>query len=191
MTKTLSFTSSYGNRHFKVAVKDLLGAPVDAIVNAANSGLSHGGGVAEQIARYAGEAFLADSRRIIAMTGRVPLTQCVVTTAGNLPYRGIIHAVGPRMTENNVGAKLEATISNALAVAEAHQWKSIAFPALGTGIYGVPKEVCARAFGNAVPHYWRQHSGSQLAEVWLCLLLNDFRVFQKILQPTNPSRLAL
>src|SRR5712692_3428575 len=135
-----SFTIEYGKRQFHVAVKDLLGTPVDAIVNAANSGLSHGGGVAEQIARYAGEAFLADSRRVIAEAGRVPLTQCVVTTAGSLPYRGIIHAVSPRMTEDNVGRKLEATIANAMAMADKQGWNSIAFPALSTGIYGVPKE---------------------------------------------------
>jgi O-acetyl-ADP-ribose deacetylase (regulator of RNase III) len=185
VTGTPSFTNRYGNREFRVAVRDLLGAPVNAIVNAANAGLSHGGGVAEQIAHYAGEAFLADSRRVIAIVGRVPLTQCVVTTAGKLPYCGIIHAVSPRMTENNVGAKLETTIINALATADAHGWKSIAFPGLSTGIYGVPKEICARAFANAVPDYWRKNPGSQVTEVWLCLFLRDFETFHRVLQPAK------
>jgi O-acetyl-ADP-ribose deacetylase (regulator of RNase III) len=180
-----SFTLEYGNRQFKVAVKDLLGAPADAIVNAANSGLSHGGGVAEQIARYAGESFLADSRRVIAEAGRVPLTHCVITTAGNLPYRGIIHAVGPRMTETNVGKKLEATIANAMTMADEQRWDSIAFPALSTGIYGVPKEICARAFGNAVPKYWKQHPESHLKVVWLCLFLKDFPIFEGVLRPAH------
>lgn len=180
-----SFTLEYAGRQFKVCVKDLLGAPADAIVNAANSGLSHGGGVAEQIARYGGEPFLADSRNVIAKVGRVPLTQCVITTAGNLPYRGIIHAVGPRMTEANVGCKLEATITNAMAMADAQGWNSIAFPALSTGIYGVPKEICARAFGDAVPKYWEQHPTSQLKVVWLCLFLKDFPIFERVLKPTS------
>jgi putative ATPase len=180
-----SFTLQYENRRFRVGVKDLLGAPVDAIVNAANGGLSHGGGVAEQIARQAGESFLADSRRVVSERGRIPLTQCVITTAGNLPYRGIIHAVGPRMTETDVPRKLEATIANAMAAADQEGWNSIAFPALGTGIYGVPKEICARAFGQAVPAYWKRHPDSRLQEVWLCLFLKDFPLFERLMMPSG------
>lgn len=115
----------------------------------------------------------------------MPLTHCVITTAGNLPYRGIIHAVGPRMTEDNVAGKLEATITNAMAMADAQRWNSIAFPALSTGVYGVPKEICARAFGNAVPKYWQQHPESPLKVVWLCLFLKDFPIFERVLRPTN------
>jgi O-acetyl-ADP-ribose deacetylase (regulator of RNase III) len=122
-----SFSKEYDGRKFCVGVRDLLGAPTDTIVNPANSGLSHGGGVAEQIAQFAGEAFLRDSRRVVGEYGRVPLTQAVITVAGNLPFKGIINAVGPRMTEPNVAEKLEQTITNCLSLADAQGWHSIGF----------------------------------------------------------------
>ena len=178
-----SFTQDYHGRKFCVGVKDLLGAPTDTIVNPANSGLSHGAGVAEQIATFAGEAFVEDCRRKVAKLGRVLLTQAVITCAGNLPYKGIINAVGPRMTEANVPGKLEQTITNSLALADAQGWISIAFPALSTGIFGVPKEVCAKAFGRAVPTYWRDHPQSNIRLVWLCLFQRDYAEFKKWLAP--------
>jgi O-acetyl-ADP-ribose deacetylase (regulator of RNase III) len=173
-----SFSKEYAGRKFCVGVRDLLGAPTDTIVNPANSGLSHGGGVAEQIAQFAGEAFLRDSRRVVGEYGRVPLTQAVITVAGNLPFKGIINAVGPRMTEPNVAEKLEQTITNCLSLADAQGWHSIGFPALSTGIYGVPKKIRAKAFAKVIPDYWASHPESALKLVWLCLFERDYAEFK-------------
>jgi O-acetyl-ADP-ribose deacetylase (regulator of RNase III) len=75
---------------------NLLEEPVDAIVNAANGHLAHGGGVAGVIARAAGPALVEESERIVKRQGPLPTGAAVVTTAGRLPFKGVIHAVGPR-----------------------------------------------------------------------------------------------
>ena len=88
-----SFTLKYpGGREFRVAVCDLLGAPVDAIVNPANSGLSHGGGLAAEISEQAGPKLDEACRLLVKMYGRVPVTGAVATPAYDLPFKGIIHA---------------------------------------------------------------------------------------------------
>ena len=83
-----------GGRAFEVVTGDLLKEPVDAIVNAANGHLAHGGGVAAAIARAAGPALEEEGDRIVAGRGTVPVGEAVVTTAGRLPFKGVIHAVG-------------------------------------------------------------------------------------------------
>jgi O-acetyl-ADP-ribose deacetylase (regulator of RNase III) len=87
------------NKVFKVGIRDLLSAAIDAIVNPANSGLSHGGGIAAIISNEGGPKIDKHSEKYIQKYGRIPVTKAVVTTAGNLPYKGVIHAVGPRMGE--------------------------------------------------------------------------------------------
>jgi O-acetyl-ADP-ribose deacetylase (regulator of RNase III) len=82
---------------FKVVVYDLLSEPVDCIVNAANGGLSHGGGLALEIDRAAGPEFTEECDRLVETHGRIPVGGAGVTGAGKLPFKGIIHAVGPRM----------------------------------------------------------------------------------------------
>ena len=104
-------------KELKVGVRDLLGAPVDAIVNPANSGLSHGAGLASIISEAAGDIVEEDCERIIKKIGKIPETIAVPTRAGNLPYKGIIHAVGPRMGDGDELNKLKQTISNSLIIA--------------------------------------------------------------------------
>ena len=169
------------NKLFKAGVFDLLGVSVDAIVNPANSGLSHGGGLAANIAREAGCQLENQCRLAIKKFGRIPVTQNVVTTAGNLPYKGVIHAVGPRMGEGDEARKIGGTITNCLRRAESRGWKSVAFPAISTGLFFVPKEICAQAFKDAVPQYWKNHANSSLELIWLCLTVDDYQIFRAIL----------
>ena len=90
----MEFSKTFeGGRVFKVSVSDLLGVGVDAIVNPANSGLSHGGGIAAMISAEGGPEVDRQCSLAIKKIGRIPVTQNVVTTAGQLPYRGAIHAV--------------------------------------------------------------------------------------------------
>ena len=112
-----------GNRILRVGVFDLLGVAVDAIVNPANSGLSHGGGLAAAIADEAGPQLEKQCRMAFRKLGRIPVNQNVVTTAGNLPYKGVIHAVGPRMGDGDEQGKLERTVWNCLKRAESRGWK--------------------------------------------------------------------
>jgi O-acetyl-ADP-ribose deacetylase (regulator of RNase III) len=170
------------NKVFKVGIRDLLGAPVAAIVNPANGGLSHGGGIAAIISNEGGSKIDDHCKMYIDRYGRIPVTKAVATTAGMLPYKGIIHAVGPRMGDGDEQRKIEATLMSCLAIAQAKGWDSIAFPAISTGLFMIPKDVCARAFKNAVSSFWAKCSETSVKLIWLCLTIDDYPVFERILK---------
>ena len=141
---------------------NLLEEPVDAIVNAANGHLAHGGGVAAIISRAAGPELQAESDALIRRTGVLPTGSAVVTTAGRLPFKGVIHAVGPRQGEGDEETKLISALRNAFERARERGWGSVAFPAVSSGIFAVPLESCARAYVKAM-------RASPLSKVRLCL----------------------
>ena len=141
---------------------NLLEEPVDAIVNAANGHLAHGGGVAGIISRAAGPALQAESDRVLAMKGPFPSGSAVLTGAGKLPFKGVIHAVGPRQGEGDEEEKLERALSSAFAIAREQGWESVSFPAVSAGIFAVPPPVCARA-------YVKGARAAGLSKVRLCL----------------------
>ncbi len=141
---------------------NLLKEPVDAIVNAANGHLAHGGGVAGIIARAAGPALQEESDRLVRARGPFASGTAVVTGAGRLPFKGVIHAVGPRHGEGDEERKLFEALTAAFACARERGWEALAFPAVSSGIFAVPLEVCARA-------YVRAGRASPLRNVRLCL----------------------
>jgi O-acetyl-ADP-ribose deacetylase len=141
---------------------NLLEEPVDAIVNAANGHLAHGGGVAGIIARAAGPELQKESDLLVRQHGPFPTGSAVVTTAGKLPFKGVIHAVGPRQGEGNEEAKLYQALMSAFSVATEKGWGSVSFPAVSSGIFAVPLDVCARAYVKAA-------RASPLRNVRLCL----------------------
>ena len=113
---------------------------VDAIVNAANSGLRGGGGVDGAIHRAGGPSIMAECRKI----GGCPTGSAVRTTAGKLPAKYVFHAVGPIFSGSPDDQRLPASAyQSCLDLAEQNQVKSIAFPSLSTGIYGYPLELAA------------------------------------------------
>jgi O-acetyl-ADP-ribose deacetylase (regulator of RNase III) len=141
---------------------NLLEEPVDAIVNAANGHLAHGGGVAGVIARAAGPALQAESDDLVRRMGALATGTAAVTTAGNLPFKGVIHAVGPRCGEGDEETKLFNALIAAWACAKERGWTSVSFPAVSSGIFAVPLDICARA-------YVRAGKASPLSNVRLCL----------------------
>jgi len=159
-----------GGRRFRVVVGDLLAEPVDAIVNAANGHLAHGGGVAARIARAAGPALEEEGRALVEARGPVPAGDAVVTGAGMLPYLGIVHAVGPRLGEGDEEEKLTSAIAAALTKAHERGWHALAFPAVSSGIFSVPLEICARAYVSGVRRHFDSCPDSSLEDVRLCLL---------------------
>jgi O-acetyl-ADP-ribose deacetylase len=141
---------------------NLLEERVDAIVNAANGHLAHGGGVAAIIARAAGPALQEESDRIVRSRGPLPTGSAVITTAGKLPFKGVIHAVGPRHGEGDEERKLFQALNAAFGCAHERGWSSVSFPAVSSGIFAVPLDICARAYVAAARR-------SALSKVRLCL----------------------
>ncbi len=124
---------------------DITRMSVDAIVNAANSSLMGGGGVDGAIHRAGGPAILADCRKIISRQGACRTGEAVITGAGMLPCKYVIHTVGPVWNhgKKDEDKKLAACYFNSLELAIANRVHSIAFPNISTGIYGYPKEEAA------------------------------------------------
>jgi O-acetyl-ADP-ribose deacetylase len=123
----------------RVVQGDLTEAPVDAIVNAANSYLQHGGGVAGAIVRKGGSIIQEESN----LLGYLPVGQAKITGAGKLPAKYVIHTVGPRWGEGDEERKLESAIRNTLHLADEKAFATIAMPAISAGIFGFPKARCA------------------------------------------------
>ena len=152
---------------------NLLDEPVDAIVNAANGHLAHGGGVAGIISRAAGAELQKESDLLVQRHGPFPTGSAVVTTAGKLPFKGVIHAVGPRQGEGDEEEKLVRALTAAFACAKEKGWTSVSFPAVSSGIFAVPLDVCARAYVKAA-------RASPLSKVRLCL--RDQPVIEAVLK---------
>jgi O-acetyl-ADP-ribose deacetylase (regulator of RNase III) len=159
-----------GGRAFEVVVADLLAESTDAIVNAANGHLAHGGGVAGAIARAAGEALVQEGDRLVAARGPLAVGEAVVTTAGRLPFKGVIHAVGPQQGIGREEERLAQALDAAFRCAHERGWASVSFPAVSSGIFAVPLEVCARAYVRAVREFMRAHPGSGVKTIRLCLV---------------------
>lgn len=140
---------------------DLTLSDADAIVNAANSALRHGGGVAGAILRRGGSIIQAESDRI----GHCPEGGAVVTGAGALAARHVIHAVGPRGGDPAGDRKLSSAVASALQRAHELGLESIALPAISTGIFGFPVERCACLLVAAVVAHLREHPQGTLRRV--------------------------
>ena len=156
---------------------DITELEVDAIVNAANSALKMGGGVAGAILRKGGREIQEECDRI----GYCPVGGAVITGAGRLKAKYVVHAVGPRMGEGDEDRKLRNATLNALKVAEEHGVRSIAFPAISTGIFGFPKDRCAKIMLRAAADYLSR--GSRVKRVIFCLYDDEtYGIFREELE---------
>jgi O-acetyl-ADP-ribose deacetylase (regulator of RNase III) len=143
-------------------IGDITQVDVEAIVNAANTDLWMGGGVAGAIKRAGGE----EIEREAMAQGPIPLGEAVVTGAGRLPYRGVIHAAAMGYRGGQLIPATATTVSQATAAAlrrcAERGFRSVAFPALGTGVGGLDMARCAQAMIEAVRAHWA--SGATLPE---------------------------
>lgn len=153
--------------HIECIQGDITRQTVDAIVNAANEHLAHGGGVAGAISRRGGPAIQQESNAWVREHGPVVTGSAAITSAGELPARYVIHAVGPVMGSGNEDNKLASATSAALDLAEKYHLKTIAFPAISTGIFGYPVDRCARVMLTTVMEFAKSETG--IATVRFCL----------------------
>ena len=158
-----------GGQTLRLARGDLTQEPTDAIVNAANSQLAHGGGVAGAIVRAGGRQIQDESDAWVRQHGPVRHDRPAITSAGNLPSRYVIHAVGPVWGEGGEPAKLAAAVTGALELAEQRGLLSLALPAISTGIFGFPKDLAAEVILRAITDFAEAHPQSGLQDIRLVL----------------------
>ncbi len=175
----------FGERELLIKVADLLAAPVNVIVNPANAGLSHGGGVAGQIVQHGGEIIQHESDQFIKEHGQLESGMVAFTSAGRLPFDAVIHAVGPVMGEGDEQRKIEQAVARSLQLCDMHDWKSIAFPAISAGIFAVPIEISAQAFYRAITSYWDARMDGSPEKVIICLTEKNFQPFFKAFQKAS------
>lgn len=164
---------------------DLTGEETEAIVNAANTHLAHGGGVAGAIVRSGGWIIQAESERWVREHGLVPTGQVAVTGGGSLRARYVIHAVGPvwRGGGQNEEALLRSAVWNSLVKAHEMDLRSIALPAISSGIFGFPKERCVQILVGAALDFCEAYPDSSLREMRFTNIDRPTAdLFEKVLQ---------
>lgn len=178
--KTKSSKKFLSGRVLEICQGDITLSHTDAIVNAANSRLMHGGGVALAIARKGGQIVKQESRAWVKEHGLVTHRQPAFTRGGNLPCKSIIHAVGPVWGEGDEETKLSSAIRGSLALAEHLETTSISFPAISTGIFGFPVDLAADIFLKEFLNYFKKPGVHPLKLIRLVLYEEAaLAVFQK------------
>ena len=165
-----------------IAVGDITNIACDAIVNAANSSLLGGGGVDGAIHSAGGPEILAECRELRNSTlpNGLPPGKAVATTAGRLPAKRVIHTVGPiwRGGAQGENETLASCYRECLALALREELKSIAFPAISTGIYGFPKERAAKIAWKTVRDFLMNTSeASSLIVIFVFFSETDAHIF--------------
>lgn len=165
------------NTRLQLKTGDITEQTTDAIVNAANAQLVLGGGVAGAIRMKGGDEIQQECNRI----SPIEVGQAVITSAGNLKAKYVIHAVGPKAGEGDEDNRLRSATQNALAIADENKLKTITFPAISTGIFGFPMEKCAEIMLSAAIEYL---SGQTELETAVFCLYDDasFNVFKNHLE---------
>lgn len=149
---------------------DLTGEEVDAIVNAANAELRHGGGVAGAIARRGGPVIQQESDDWVREHGPVTHDRPAITSAGDLPSDWVIHAVGPVWGDGDEDAKLSAAVKGALRVATERNFRAVSMPAISTGVFGFPKDRGAEVILDAILEYLTRAPQTTLREVRITII---------------------
>lgn len=160
---------------------DITELEADAIVNAANQYLEHGGGVALAIVRKGGYVIQEESREWVRRYGPVPVGDVAVTSAGKLKAKYVIHAVGPVYGDPEGDAKLASAIKSALDKAEELNLNSIAFPAISTGVYGYPYNIAAEIMANVLKNYRYRNVKKVIVCLYGSVAYREFEeVFDKV-----------
>jgi len=142
---------------------DITDADCEAIVNAANADLIMGGGVAGAIRRKGGAIIQEQCNKI----GRIRVGEAVMTTGGNLKAKQVIHAVGPRWGEGDENRKLASATLSSLRLADKYGLKSVAFPAISSGIFRFPVDSCATIMLSEAIGYLQKKTGIELVVFYL------------------------
>ncbi len=156
------------SRSLELIEGDITEQTVDAVVNAANSALILGAGVAGAIRGKGGPEIQAECDQL----GGCPVGNAVITIAGNLKARYVIHAVGPQMGEGDEDNKLKNAVNSLLKLADQNSFKSISMPAISSGIFGFPKDRCAEILVSESARFLKEYIDSTVDTVEFCIFDN-------------------
>lgn len=168
-------TKKINNKTLRLFFGDITEREVDAIVNPANSELQHGGGVAGIIVSKGGQIIQEESNKI----GYVPVGEAVITSAGSLKAKFVIHTVGPIYGEGDEDNKLKRAIINTLNLATQKSLKSISIPAISAGIFGFPKDRCAEILVSEAIKFIKDNPYISLEIIEFCIYNQDVLDFFK------------
>ena len=162
---------------------DLTTIEADAIVNAANTSLLGGGGVDGAIHRKGGTAILEECIKIRNRQGGCPVGEAVITTAGKLPAKYVIHTVGPvwQNGEHKEHELLAQCYRNTLQLAVQHKINTIAFPNISTGVYRFPKPEAATIAINEVKTFVNSHNGAIKEVLFVCFDDDNYSLYRNLL----------
>jgi len=158
------FEKEINRKLFRLVLGSIIDEPVQAIINPANEQLLHGGGVAGLISRAGGEQVQKESHK----KAPIDTGSATFTGAGKLPYKYIIHTVGPvyRGGENGEAELLSSAVTNALKTAAELELTSISMPSISTGIFGYPLEPAIKIITGAIYEFMKK--SSSIEEIRLC-----------------------
>lgn len=161
---------------------DITEIQVDAIVNAANTSLLGGGGVDGAIHRKGGKAILDDCVKIRNKQGGCKVGDAVITTAGNLPAKYVIHTVGPVWNgdKDEKSKLLSDCYKNSLELAIKNEIKTIAFPGISTGIYRFPKDKAARIAIKSMKDFYKISEIEKV--IFVCFDKESYEIYQSLLE---------
>ncbi|NXA93472.1 PAR14 polymerase, partial [Melanocharis versteri] len=174
--------------------------PVDVVVNASNEDLKHIGGLADALSRAAGPALQEECDELVRKHGNLQPGCAVITRAGKLPCKNVIHAVGPRWSKEKPETcvnLLKKAVKNCLQLAETHKHRSIALPAISGGIFGFPLDLCTYSIVSSIKETLEESKGnSSLKEVHLVGFAQDniqafSKAFREVFSDSSPSYTSL
>ncbi|MEJ2361175.1 MAG: macro domain-containing protein [Gammaproteobacteria bacterium] len=167
----------FGDRELVLTAGDVLSAKVDAIANPAGNMLDHQAALAQRICQQAGSQIECESAQLIREYGAIDAGMAVYTSAGDLPFKAIIHAVVPEQNVADAGRLLEQAISRSLQLCDMNEWYSLAIPVVDMEAAGLTLADVAQAYFRAITRFWDARHDCALEKVCVYVTPEQFRAF--------------
>ena len=167
----------YGDRELWLGVMDPLGGSVEVIVSSTNKKLEPADKIAQRIHAAAGVSMQQEKAQLLTEHGEFASGMAVYTTAGDLSYKSLIHAVRPKANDDDQRGDIMQAISNSLLLCETNDWASIAFPAIFLDHSDSNITISSHAFYDAITHFWDARFDCSVMKIMLCLSEQELQPF--------------